>query len=331
MSSRKDHGANESSAEIRRDLRGEAVIVSPGRAHRPNDFRDDSQDRGGNCPFCPGHEGQTPPETDAFRGDGSAPDSPGWSVRVVPNRYPAFPREPAGETSAWGVHEVIIETPEHDLGLADLPPEQVERVLAMYQRRLTAAKADGRLAFASIFKNHGPEAGASLEHSHAQLMAVPFVPRRIAEEVEAHRRGEFSERLAAARPVLESDRLKAFCPADARLPYEVWIAPKQPEPAFEDADSVVLREVAGMLGPLLGAMNAILDHPPYHLLVYPAPFLAGEGFCWRIELVPRLARIAGFELATGVFVNQTDSAEAGDAYRARLTQAGPGRGSALQG
>lgn len=305
-------------AEIRRDLRGEAVIVSPGRAERPYDFRESAEQRRSHCPFCPGHERRTPPEVDAVRADGSKPNEPGWRVRVVPNRYPAFPREPAGEGSAWGVHEVVIESPEHERGLADLAPTQVEQVLGVYQRRLRAAKSDPRIEYACIFKNHGPEAGASLEHPHSQLMAVPFVPRRIADEVEAHRHGAFAAKLTASEPVAEMPRLVAFCPEDARLPYEVWIAPRAPRPAFEDEPPETVVEAAQLLSRLLGAMNAILDRPPYHLLVYTAPFRQAEGFSWRIEIAPRMARIAGFELATGVFVNQTAPEKAARAYRESL-------------
>jgi galactose-1-phosphate uridylyltransferase len=216
MSSRNEENANAGSggagAEIRRDLRGEAVIVSPGRAGRPYDFNESAEARLSRCPFCPGHERETPPEVDAVRRDGSAPDGPGWTVRVVPNKYPAFPREPGGGSAAWGVHEAIVESPEHGQGLADMPAAQVADVLGIYQRRLRAARADGRIEYGCIFKNHGPEAGASLEHPHSQLMAVPFVPRRIAEEVQAHRRGAFAAKLAAVRPVAETGRLAAFCP-----------------------------------------------------------------------------------------------------------------------
>jgi UDPglucose--hexose-1-phosphate uridylyltransferase len=124
--------------------------------------------------------------------------------------------------------------------------------------------------------------------------------------------------LAEAEPVAESENLVAFCPPDARLPYEVWIAPRRPAPSFEDATPAAIREAAVLLSKLLRTMNEILDRPPYHLLVYTAPFRDGDGFCWRIEIVPRMARIAGFELATGVFVNQTAPEKAAEAYRQRL-------------
>ena len=321
MSSPNDENANAgkgaTAAEIRRDLRGEVVIVSPGRAGRPYDFSESAETRLTRCPFCPGHEDQTPPEVDAVREDGSAPDGPGWTVRVVPNKYPAFPREP-GAGAAWGVHEAIIESHEHERGLADMPVDHVGHVLGVYQRRLLAARADERIEYGCIFKNHGAAAGASLEHPHSQLMAVPFVPRRIAEEVDAHRQGAFAAKLAAVRPVAESEGLAAFCPMDARLPHEVWIAPKQASQAFEKADPETVTETARLLSKLLRAMNEILDRPPFHLLLYTAPFRDGAGFSWRIEIVPRMARIAGFELATGIFVNQTAPEKAAAAYRQQL-------------
>ncbi|MCB1022715.1 MAG: hypothetical protein H6509_05745 [Bryobacterales bacterium] len=317
MSSPNDESPDVTRAEIRRDLRGDPVIVSPGRAGRPYDFRGDQADRRRTCPFCAGREDQTPPEVDAIRQPGSQPDQPGWSVRVVPNRYPAVPRHAEGQ-GLWGLHEVVIETPEHDRSLADLSVEQTADVLRIFERRLRAARSTDGIEYACIFKNHGPEAGASLEHSHSQLLAVPFVPRRIAEEAETIRRGEFLRRLREARPVAESQGLKAFCPPDARMPYEVWIAPVEPAAAFEDAPEELTLQAAEMLHGLLGAMNAILERPPYHLLLYTAPFAAPDGFHWRIEIAPRMARIAGFELATGVFVNQTDPARATEDYRRAL-------------
>ena len=317
MSSPNAENETASTAEVRRDLRGERVIVSPGRAKRPNDFSGGERDRRGACPFCPGREDLTPPEVDAIREDSSAPNTPGWSVRVVPNKYPAVPPRPENG-SLWGVHEAIIETPDHDRGMADSSTEQVHQVLHIYQRRLNAAKARQGIAYASIFKNQGPEAGASLEHPHSQLLALPFVPLRIAEELEAHRRGDFQERLASAEAIVETRELKAFCPEDARLPYEVWLAPKQVRPSFEDASEDEIRQAGETLRALLRVMNVILKDPPFHLLVYTAPFQGGDNFTWRIELVPRTARIAGFELATGVFVNQTDPAKAAVAYRAEI-------------
>lgn len=293
-------------AELRRDLRGEAVIVSPGRAERPYDFRATEQDRRARCPFCARREDQTPPEVDAER------DEDGWRVRVVPNRYPAFPRAPEREGDAFGVHEVIIETPEHGRSIADFDADEATTLMRVWQRRLLAAREDKTIAFASIFKNHGARAGASLEHAHSQLMAIPFVPRKVAGEVEAWRDGSAARRLeadlgAAEFAVARDGGTRAFAPSFARFPWECWILPEAAEARFEETPGETLESTARLLLRVLGAMNTLLGRPDYHLVVSTAPFrLEGaEAYRWRIELFPRLTQVAGFEWATDVFVNQT--------------------------
>ena len=262
----------------------------------------------------------TPPETAADRPDGLPADSPGWRWRVVPNRFPAFPREPEGKAGAYGVHEVIIETPDHDRGLSDLSETELASLLDAWQQRLRSAAQDPRMAYANIFKNHGVEAGASLEHSHSQLMAIPFTPRRVADELAAFREGGASKRMQAD---LDSSDLHiggeagvvAFAPAAARFPDEVWIAPESPEHAFEETAQVPA--TASLLKRVLTAMNALHDRPAYHLLVVTAPFRAEgrESWRWRLELFPRLTKIGGFEWASGMFVNQRDPAHAARRFR----------------
>jgi len=313
-------------ADLRRDLRGEAVIVSPGRADRPYDFNVGGDDRRQRCPFCPGREAQTPPEVDAVRREGSEKDKPGWQVRVVPNRYPAFPREPDGEGSAYGVHEVIIETPDHARSLVDLTVPELVVVMDVWRRRIRVAREDPAIHFASIFKNHGARAGASLEHAHSQLMAVPFVPQRVAAELAAWRDGSAAKRLAldledSALQVLRSDHSVVVCPSFARFSWESWIMPLDDEARFEDTSDQTLQDAAVQLHSLLRAMNQALEHPHYHLLVSTAPLQTegSDSYRWRIELFPRLAQVAGFEWATGVFVNQTPPESAAEGLRAQAT------------
>jgi len=313
-------------ADLHHDLRGEVVIVSPGRADRPYDFNASSRDRKDRCPFCPGREAQTPPEVDAVRREGAA-DNPGWQVRVVPNRYPAFPREPGVEGGAYGVHEVIIETPDHERSLADLSVPELVVVMDVWRRRLRVAREDPRIQFASIFKNHGARAGASLEHAHSQLMAVPFVPRRVADEVAAWHDGSAAERLSrdiedVSFRVCRSNRVASFCPSFARFSWESWILPNDPEARFEDTSDETLQETATHLCSLLRAMNQALEQPHYHLLVSTAPLQAGrsDAYRWRIELFPRLAQVAGFEWATGVFVNQAPPESAAARLRDQVEQ-----------
>ena len=273
-------GSAAAGAEWRTDLSGQPVLLSPGRAARPYDFGAAAAERRRRCPFCPGRESETPPEVAAERPDGSPSDAPGWRWRVVPNRFPAFPREPERPGGAFGVHEVLIETPDHDRGLGELSEVELAGVLGAWRERLRAAAADPRLGYANIFKNHGVEAGASLEHSHSQLMAVPFAPRRVAQELEAFVAGAAGARFAAdiAAPELRiaaADGFAAFAPGASRFPDEVWIAPIEPQAAFEDA--VELRAPAALLRRVLSAMKAVHGDPSYHLLVVTAPFRARAG------------------------------------------------------
>ncbi len=307
-------------AEFVEDLFGDRILISPGRAARPYDFRSTPEERLARCPFCPGHEAQTPPETFAVRAGGCA-DSTGWQLRVTPNLYPAVPREPSGG-GAFGIHEVIIESPRHDARLADLNQEELLLVLTAWRSRFREAKRDDRLQYGLIFKNQGPNAGASLEHPHSQFVALPFVPERVRAQAQAFRSGEYPERI---QPELESlnhlvatgDRLAALSPSAPRFAYELWLMPKTAQPRFEECDDGMVEEMAGLLGRLLRALDRMLDRPDFHLTIHTAPF-GVDSFWWRVELFPRLNRVAGFEWATGIFLNQVAPSDATRAWRAAL-------------
>ena len=181
--------------ELRKDpITGRWVIISTDRGKRPSDFLRESVLVTGpkNCPFCPGAEGKTPPEILVYGRNGSG-NTPGWNIRVVPNRFPALgiegdlDREGEGlfdKMNGVGAHEVIVETPDHMATLASLAPRAVEDVLWAYRDRMLDLKNDKRFRYVLIFKNHGEAAGASLEHPHSQLIALPIVPRRVREEVD---------------------------------------------------------------------------------------------------------------------------------------------------
>src|SRR4029077_9354883 len=185
--------------ELRRDpVTGRWVIISTERLKRPHDFQFESATVRGreHCPFCPGHEAMTPPEVLAYR-HGSAPNTAGWDVRVVPNKYPALQvegtldREGEGmfdRLSGIGAHEVVIETPDHDRPMALLSEAEIERVLWAWRERMLELKGDVRLKYILVFKNHGAAAGATLEHPHSQLIALPLVPDFVREEIEGARR-----------------------------------------------------------------------------------------------------------------------------------------------
>ncbi len=307
-------------AEFRRDLRGERVVISPGRAARPYDYYEGAERRRAKCPFCPGREDQTPPEVFAVR-SGSAPNEPGWRLRVVPNLYPAVPREPdsGADDPAFGVHEVFIETPDHDLSLAELGRAGIRLVLEAWRARLLAARADSRLRHGLIFKNRGQSAGASLEHAHSQLVALPFLPQRSAAEAAAFRSGAAERRILAEMEdaVADQGSLIAWTPAASRFSYELWAAPAAPAASFEDESDARLDELAALLDRLLNGLDRMLDRPDYHLLLHTAPF-GEEAFWWRIELFPRLSKVAGYEWATGVFFNQTPPEKAANSWRKAL-------------
>jgi UDPglucose--hexose-1-phosphate uridylyltransferase len=277
-------------------------------------------------PFLEGHEDRTPPELFAWRPAGGSADGPGWTVRVVPNLYPALGEGAAGEPSdplssgrgepdlfaarpAVGAHEVIVNAPQPVSSLAELEPDQVERAMEVWRERMQA-HADA--AYLHLIVNEGREAGASLPHTHAQLYALPFVPAVVARERE--RFTAYSDR-TQGRNLLEDllqeevrrrDRVVAIdreavalAPFASRVPFQVQVVPRRPRPRFEDDGPLaasLLHDVIGRLGRVLGAL------PPLNLWVRTAP-AGAEYFCWRIDILPRLTHLAGLELGTGVSLN----------------------------
>ena len=236
--------------ELRKDpITGRWVIISTERGKRPNEFLRESvvAANGKNCPFCPGSESKTPTEILVYGRSGGANNTPGWSIRVVPNKFPALgiegdlDREGEGlfdKMNGVGAHEVIIETPDHAATLASLPERAVEDVLWAYRDRMLDLKNDKRFRYILIFKNHGEAAGASLEHPHSQLIALPIVPRRVREEVDScwHYYDEKErcifcdiirqERDTGERVIGENEHFITLAPYAPRFPFEMWLLPK---------------------------------------------------------------------------------------------------------
>ena len=314
--------------ELRRDpVSGRWVIIATERARRPRDFKTDPQPvRAGFCPFCEGCEDSTPPEIMAYRGTGTAPNTPGWRVRVVPNLFPALQIEgdldKRGEgiydrMNGIGAHEVIIETPKHVLSLSALANENVEEVLWTYRDRLVDLKKDKRFSYGMIFKNVGLAAGASLEHTHSQLIVTPTVPKTVADEMKGGQdfygyRGRCifcdmveQELSAGTRVVLEGENFVAFEPFASRFPFETWLLPKKHASHFENLQKLGISELAADLKNILARLEKALDYPPYNYIVHTSPFDVGdiEYYHWHIEIIPRLTRVAGFEWGTGFYIN----------------------------
>jgi UDPglucose--hexose-1-phosphate uridylyltransferase len=326
--------------ELRKDpVTGRWVIIATERSRRPSDFfRQPVVTQGTRfCPFCPGNEQKTPPEVLAFRASGH-PNGPGWTVRVVPNKFPALRVEGDLERQGEGIydrmtgigaHEVIIETPEHQASLADSSDKQVEEVLWAFRDRVLDLKKDQRLRYILLFKNHGEAAGASLEHTHSQLIALPVVPKRVLEELEGSRRYfDFKERCiycdilhqevkSGERIVLETDHFVALAPYAPRFPFETWVVPRRHSSHFEAAETAILPNLAWIFRNVLRKLDKVLERPAYNCVVHTAPLQDGTlaHYHWHIEIIPRLTKVAGFEWGTGFYVNPTPPEEAAQFLR----------------
>ncbi len=312
---------------------GRWVVIAPERADRPSAFlRPFPEQDAGVCPFCPGNESMTPPELLSRRENGA------WSLRVVPNRYPALRTETQLSRSGLGMfdsmagvgaHEVVIETAEHRTTLAEQPAAQIESVLRAWQERMIDLSRDLRLKSLIAFKNHGVPAGATLFHPHSQLIALPFVPDALQVEVSAARhhfeekeRCVFCDVVAQEgrereRMVLETERAVALSPWAARSPFELWLFPRDHHSSFETATPEELRSVAEALRTLLRKIDVALEKPAFHLFLHTMPLreAPNEFYHWHLELKPVLTQQAGFEWATGCYINPTPPEEAASFLR----------------
>ena len=312
--------------ELRRDpVSGRRVIIASERANRPHQIGKESDaHRAESCPFCPGNEAMTPPEVLAYRSQDSAADSPGWTVRVVPNKYPALvseakiypPEHPVYRSrTAVGAHEVVIESPEHIVNMGALNVEQIGRVLCAYRERMAEMQKDPRWRYTLVYKNQGDRAGATLEHVHSQLVALPMLPAQAADELHRAKGGydltggciycDIIERelVQGERVVLVSDRFVALCPYAPRFGYETWILPRRHAAAFERSSDEDLPHLASAMQEFFARLNRALNEPPFNYLIqslYPG---ADAHYHWRIEVLPQIARAAGFEWGTGMHIN----------------------------
>ena len=285
------------------------------------------------CPFCPGNETRTPPEILAYGRNGSGKDMPGWTVRVVPNKFPALgiegnlDRQGEGlfdRMNGIGAHEVIIETPEHQNTLAMLPDKALEEVLWAYRDRVLDLKNDKRFRYILLFKNHGEAAGASLEHTHSQLIALPIVPKRVREEVDNSRhyydvkeRCIFCDMIrqeveTGTRVILSNDQFIALAPYAPRFPFETWILPLQHSSSFENQSSPAYVSLAKLFHEFLARLDAVLNRPAYNYVIHTSPIgeEINDHYHWHIEMMPKLTRVAGFEWGTGFYINPTPPEEA---------------------
>ena len=339
-------------SELRKDpVLDRWVIIAAERGRRPTDFsRPDDVLPGGFDPFEPGNEDRTPPEIVAWgRAEGAAANSPGWRVRVVPNKFPALSHDGALDPQGLGMfdtaqgvgaHEVIIEHPEHDWDFDQASVEEMRLVLDAYIARLNALGEDRRFRYVIVFRNVGARAGATLSHPHSQIIAVPILPKHIKEQLDSAR--EYFERkqrciytdilrqeLEASERIVEAtDHFVVLSPFAARFPFEMQIFPRRQCHDFTLCTPEELDALGDVLSRTLRRYKKALGNPAYNMMLQTAPTqhtkpghpeywgTIEQDFCWHIDILPRLTSVAGFEWGTGFYINPVSPERAAEFLRA---------------
>ena len=322
--------------ELRKDpVLGRWIIIAEERAKRPTDFIvAAAPTSGGFCPLCPGNENTTPPEVLAYgRSYGVPVNTPGWQVRVVPNKYPALviegelDRQGEGlydKMNGIGAHEVIIESPRHDDIFAELGTEHMVMVFQAFRARIQDLERDPRFRYVLVFKNYGRAAGASLEHSHSQLVALPILPRMIVSELQGTLeyynykerciycdiiRQEIQQKV---RVVCQNELFITMTPFAPRTPFEMWILPKHHESGYHNQSDQQLAVLAEIFSETLRRLDACIPGVPYNFVLHTQPLRSEslKHFHWHFEIVPKLTSIAGFEWGSGFYINPMPPEEA---------------------
>lgn len=288
--------------EIRRDALGRTMVLSASRSSRPHDAQKPRVAKivmPEHCYFCPGNEHLTPPEIDRIEKGGK------WEIRCFPNKFPAFSKE---SKKAYGSHEVVVETPDHARTLSELSAENLSDYLRMISMRTKTAYDDPRIKYVCVFKNEGQAAGASLEHSHTQMVSMDFVPKlvsRMAKKTEAFRKMPMKQ---AKNIFYENDSFFSLCPKASRFPNEIWITPKKPLNSILDMGPKQIADLACSLRLSLLALDSKTGYSPYNIVFHSAP-KGTENFPFHVEILPRMATWAGFEFATEIVMISSIPAE----------------------
>jgi len=317
-------------------LKDNWVIISPNRVRRPSDFELSSAEAYDvESPFVYGNEHKTPSEIYAIRGYGSKKDSPGWKVRVVPNKYNALDIEknPVSDfdgayerMDGFGAHEIIIDTPKFPSKFQELSAEEVALVLKSARDRVSDLQKDMRIKYVSVFKNQGALAGASISHPHTQIIGMPFIPKNILTEIEQSRkyfestsRSLFrdtvkSELRTKTRIIEESDHFVSYCPYASFWPFESIVALKEGGRDFTTLNDDSLLELSRILLSTVKRISMALKDVSYNIFLKTTPpkrdaltpnfyYKLDEFYGWHIEIAPRIPVIGGFELFSGVYIN----------------------------
>ncbi len=319
------------------------AIIAEERAKRPHDYATHVHEEEigdvKRCPFEYGNEFMTPPEIFSIREEGTEPDTPGWKVRVIPNKYPAVSLQTPDDrlfsciydkVLGFGSHEVIIDTPDHFKHIQNFEDEDFKNLFIAFKQRIVELSKDKRIRYIHIFKNHGREAGKSLVHSHSQLIALPVIPKDIDTQINQCRK-HFSktercllcdeikcELETKTRVVHENDYFLVYCPYASLYPFEIRIIPKFHSYNFIQAvEQPFINGLIDAVKIAVRRLHKTLINPPFNLILYTTPpkrdipqnpyyFYNIEKFNhWYIEILPRIAILAGFELGTGYYINPT--------------------------
>jgi UDPglucose--hexose-1-phosphate uridylyltransferase len=307
-------------SEFRKDpLHNKWVLIVPTRGKRPHAFsyEDVSAEKRDEkiCPFCEGNESMTPPEVDSIRKKGKE-NEPGWLVRVFPNKYPALNKEIKNSVSAnkfpdivegQGFHEVIAETPEHSKDIYSMNQDEILLILKMYRKRYKILKEKKNVKSVFIFKNHGQSAGASLSHSHSQILALPIVPPFIEEETEEIKKAKFciycrliEKAFEGNRVLLENSGFIVFAPYASEYPYQLLILPKKHQPFFEEVEDEQLVLLSEVIKVVFDKYKKLLGNIPFNSFLSTHYVKKGH---WNIQIMPKLTIHAGFEKGTGISIN----------------------------
>jgi UDPglucose--hexose-1-phosphate uridylyltransferase len=296
----------------------DAVVFAPERNKRPIDGWSSLKPASTKCPFCPGNEHLTPADTFYQKDNFNK-----WTIRSFPNKYPAF-TEPSEHIS--GIQEVIVESVSHDVNMGHYTRGHLVKVLKAYKNRIASLKSVKNIKYIVVFKNHGFFAGASLEHPHSQVVGIDFVPKAVNKKLKRLKKFyNKTKKCYLCSPdhtknkIYENSLFIAFVPESVRFAYECWIVPKDHKTYYEQSSHDELNKLAEIILKVFKAVNKCLGFPPFNLIINTG-FLASHRsyFHWNIQLIPKTAQFAGFELATGIYINQINPGHAANQLKTYL-------------
>jgi len=305
-------------AELRFDpINRYTVVIAPERSERPKDDFKDKKENSKVCPFCPGNEDQTPPENFSNRDNVN-----NWTIRSFPNKYPAFTSLDSSDIS--GIQDVIVESDKHDINMGDFSLEHFQELLKVYKRRFQEIKKNRRVKYILAFKNHGLMAGATLKHPHSQIVGLSFVPPQFKKRIQRlkafysdKKKCYFCNIIDESNAVFENKSFISISPNEARFSYESWILPRNHQVHFEDITNNQLSDLSEIFSKQIKTINSMLNYPAFNIILNNGLYNETKDniYHWNIQIIPRVSYQAGFEWATGMFINQVEPENASREFK----------------